>query len=90
MAAATLPQVRVKTKHQITLPAAIARVAGIGVNDILSVDYRDGVVSLITQNAPANKRRSLMDLAGSTPGLYGNTAEEIQAYTANERKSWER
>ena len=36
------------------------------------------------------KRPSLMDLAGSLKGVYGRNTEEIDAYIANERKSWER
>lgn len=36
----------------------------------------------------ANKK-SIMDYAGSTTGLYGNTTEERQTYLKNERNSWE-
>ncbi|MCL1962140.1 MAG: AbrB/MazE/SpoVT family DNA-binding domain-containing protein [Desulfovibrionaceae bacterium] len=83
-------QVRVRSKHQITLPASVVRVAGIGLNDALDVSCKDGVITLTTQHAAAKKRPSLMDLAGSAKGLYGRTTEERQAYLANERKSWER
>lgn len=87
---ATLP-VRIKSKHQVTIPAAIAREASLNVNDILQASYKDGVITFITKNAPRAKRpRSLLDFAGSTPGLYGDTAEDMQAYTNNERASWDR
>jgi bifunctional DNA-binding transcriptional regulator/antitoxin component of YhaV-PrlF toxin-antitoxin module len=83
-------QVRVRDRHQITLPASIARAANINPNDVLSVSYKEGVVTLLTQSVVAKKRPSLMDFAGSANGLYGRTTEEIDAYIANERKSWER
>jgi bifunctional DNA-binding transcriptional regulator/antitoxin component of YhaV-PrlF toxin-antitoxin module len=84
-------QVRVREKHQITLPASVARAANINVNDVLNVtSHGDGTVVLSTQRETVKKRPSLMELAGSTPGLYGDSAEEIHAYIANERASWER
>ena len=85
-----IPQVRVRNKHQITLPAEVVRAAQIGMNDILSVEYKDGVITLITQKVVQEKKRSLMALAGSTKGLYGANTEEREEYTRNERNSWER
>ena len=83
-------QVRVRGRRQITLPAAVVRTLNIGENDVLNVTAQEGTITLTTQQAVQKKRRSLMDLAGSTPGLYGNTTEEIHTYIANERASWER
>lgn len=34
-------------------------------------------------------RKTIMDYAGSTTGLYGNTTEERQNYLKNEHDSWE-
>jgi bifunctional DNA-binding transcriptional regulator/antitoxin component of YhaV-PrlF toxin-antitoxin module len=85
-----MPQVRVRNKHQITLPASVARAASVGVNDVLDVSYKEGIITLMTQRIPAKKRPSLMELAGCAKGLYGRTPEEIEAYVANERASWER
>lgn len=84
-----MPQVRVRDKHQITLPAEVMRAAKIGMNDTLSVLYKDGVIMLITQKAQP-KKPSLMALAGSTKGLYGATTEERKQYLITERESWER
>ncbi|RMX11787.1 AbrB/MazE/SpoVT family DNA-binding domain-containing protein [Allofranklinella schreckenbergeri] len=86
----TLP-VRIKSKHQVTIPAAIAREASLNVNDILQASYKDGVITFATKNArKAENSRSLLDFAGSTPGLYGDTPEQMQAYINNERSSWDR
>jgi bifunctional DNA-binding transcriptional regulator/antitoxin component of YhaV-PrlF toxin-antitoxin module len=84
-------QVRVRDKHQITLPAAVVRAANIGTNDVLDVSYQEGAITLTTRRAAVKKRPSLLELAGSLKGAsYWRNAEEINAYIANERKSWER
>lgn len=85
-----MPQVRVRHKHQITLPAQIARAANIGMDDILDVHYKDGVITLITKQRMDAKKPSLMALAGSAKGLYGTTTEELEQYSVTERNSWER
>lgn len=84
-----MPQVRVRDKHQITLPAVIAREAEISTDDILDVSYKDGVITMTTKQVQ-KKRRSIMNYAGSANGLYGKNAEEVQAYLTNERASWEK
>lgn len=84
-----MPQVRVREKHQITLPAAVVRAANIGLHDTLEVSYQDGVIILMTPQA-VQKRRPLMAMAGSTKGLYGRSTEERQQYLADERQSWHR
>ena len=85
-----MTQVRVRDKHQITLPATVARAANIAPNDVLDVSYKDGVITLITDRVMKAKKPSLMALAGSTKGLYGTTTAEREQYTTNERSSWER
>jgi bifunctional DNA-binding transcriptional regulator/antitoxin component of YhaV-PrlF toxin-antitoxin module len=84
-----MTQVRVREKRQITLPVSISREANLEPNDILDVNYRNGVITMIVKKTE-QKRRSLMELAGSAKGLYGKTPSEIDAYLANERASWEK
>jgi len=84
-------KVRVRDKHQITLPASIVRAASIGPNDVLDVSYQNGAITLLTQRVAEKKRPSLMELAGCLKNRgYWRNAEEIHAYIAGERKSWER
>ena len=85
-----MPQVRVRAKHQITLPAAVIKAANIGFNEVLDVSYKDGVITLMTERVMKAKKPSLTALAGSTKGLYGKTTAEREKNTANERASWER
>lgn len=85
-----MSQVTVRDKHQITLPMAIVRAARIRTNDVLAVEYKNGVITLATANAAQPKRRSLMDYAGIAKGLYGKNAREVDDYLAQERASWDR
>jgi bifunctional DNA-binding transcriptional regulator/antitoxin component of YhaV-PrlF toxin-antitoxin module len=85
-----MPQVRVRDKHQITIPSAIVKAAQIRENDTLFVEYKCGVITLMTaQNAP-HPRKSIMDYAGIANGLYGQSATEVNAYLHDERASWSR
>ena len=84
-----MPRIRVRPKHHITIPARIARAAGIKPDDMLEVAYANGVVILAPagRNAQAN---SLMDYAGIGRGVWGHAAEDIDRELASERASWER
>lgn len=84
-----MSQVRLRGKHQVTLPISIVREANIAENDVLEVGYRNGVITLVVQKTE-RKKTSLMDYVGITGGLYGKTAADVQAYIQNERDSWER
>ena len=84
-----MTQVRVRDKHQVTLPMAVARSAGIRENDMLEVGFKNGVITLATKKAAA-PQRSLMDFVGITQGLYGKDARQVAQYLDAERDSWER
>ena len=81
--------VRVREKHQVTLPMSIVRAANIHQQDMLEVSYRNGVITLTTPQA-TGKRRPMRDYVGALQGVYGSTADEVHAYLQNERDSWER
>jgi bifunctional DNA-binding transcriptional regulator/antitoxin component of YhaV-PrlF toxin-antitoxin module len=88
---ASSPQtVRVRDKHQITLPMSIVRAAHIRQNDRFSVDYKNGAIIFISETQKPTKRKSIMDFVGITEGLYGNTADDVHSYITNERASWNR
>lgn len=82
-------QIRVREKHQITLPMAIVRGAGIRESDLLDVRFKNGVISL-TPSKSAQPKKSLMDFVGLTPGLYGKDAAQVAQYLEQERDGWER
>lgn len=73
---------------QITIPDAVLQSAHIAPTDNLEIRYQEGMIMLVRLETKS-KKKSIMDYAGSTTGLYGNTTEERQAYLKNERDSWE-
>lgn len=82
-------QIRVRDKGQVTLPMSIVRDAHIRPNDVLSVDFRNGVIMMYVNDAQP-KKRAVQNLIGMTSGLYGQSSAEIDAYLAADRDSWER
>ena len=84
-----MTQVTVREKHQITLPMAIVRAARIRANDVLVASYQNGVITLTTAGAEPAKRKSVMDYAGIAKYMYGKDVDEVHAYLARERASWE-
>ena len=84
-----MPTIRVHDKHQITLPRAIAEAAKVAVDDTLTFEYTNGVITL----APAKSKKSRVtaqDFLGALRGSYGQAVAEIDASPRNERDSWER
>jgi AbrB family looped-hinge helix DNA binding protein len=78
-----LPVTTISSKRQITLPAAFVRELGLEPGDKLSVRLEDGAIVL--QPRP---RDWLSHVAGSMPGYYGKTKEEIDAYLREVRGDW--
>lgn len=86
-----MPQahIRVRDKGQVTLPMSIVRDAHIRPNDVLSVDYRNGVIMMYVSDAQP-KKRAIQNLVGMTSGLYGSAAADVDACLNADRDSWER
>ncbi len=84
-----MTQVRVRPKHQITIPTRIAEAAHIKPDDVLDVSYANGVVTLIPANRKERKE-SVMAYAGIAHGIWGQTTAEIDAGLQAARDSWER
>ena len=84
-----MAQIRVRPKHQITIPARIARMAGIKVDDYLEVGYTNGVVTL-SLSGHSVQPKSLMAYAGIAHGAWGQTLKDVDRALTSERASWER
>jgi AbrB family looped-hinge helix DNA binding protein len=84
-----MPNVRVRPKHQITIPARIAQAANIRPDDILDISYANGVVILVPMKRK-DRKRSVMDYAGIARGLWGDSTAEIDEGLKNDRGSWDR
>ena len=84
-----MSQVRVRPKHQITLPSRIVAAAHLKPDDLLEVAYANGVVTLVPLSRKERKE-SVMDYAGIARGIWGQTTDEIEAGLSRDRASWER
>lgn len=84
-----MSQVRVRPKHQITLPSRIVAAAHIKPDDVLEVAYANGVVTLVPVSRKERKG-SVMAYAGIARGIWGQTTDEIAAELNSDRGSWER
>jgi len=84
-----MSQVRVRPKHQITLPSRIVAAAHLKPDDLLEVAYANGVVTLVPVSRKERKG-SVMAYAGIARGIWGGTTEEVDASINSDRGSWER
>ena len=73
-----MAEIRMRRKHQITLPASIVREAGIEPDDRLTVTFMNGVI-IIKASEPAGDtpHDDVMSYAGLGRGLWGNTHDEV-------------
>ena len=84
-----MSQVRIRPKHQITLPSRIVAAAHLKRDDVLEVAYANGVVTLIPVSRKERKE-SVMAYAGIARGIWGHTTDEIEIGLSSDRASWER
>ena len=78
-----MPKTTISSKYQITLPARLVRALGLQPGDQVAVELRAG--SLVLHPRPKDW---LSYVAGSMPGYYGRTKEEIDRYLREVRGSW--
>ena len=91
MQTATLAEIRMRPKHQVTLPASIVRRANFQVDDRLCVDFvNDTIIIKRKDSKPAKPAKPIMSYAGIGSSLWGNTTTEVEATIRDLRSSWER
>lgn len=79
-----MSSVKLSSKRQITIPASVCRQLSIKDGDYLLLDVQEG--KIVLTRAPENFAKHFK---GISKGLFGKTPEEVDAYVAEERKSWE-
>lgn len=93
MEIAAMPQVKLREKGQVTIPAELlqewSRRNHVSINDLMDAKLANGVLMLIPKSRHAVKR-SVMSFAGSGKGLWGNTPDEVDASIKKIRDSWTR
>lgn len=84
-----MPEIRMRPKHQVTLPASLVRQANIKLDDKLAVSYVNGSI-ILTPTTKAKNQTDIMAFAGIASSLWGSTAGEIDQTLANLKSGWER
>lgn len=84
-----MPEIRMRPKHQITLPASVVRAAKLKPDDRLTVTFINGSI-IITPKHDAKDQDDIMSFAGIGHGLWGNTPAEVDQTLCNMKNSWER
>ncbi|MFZ3083547.1 AbrB/MazE/SpoVT family DNA-binding domain-containing protein [Rhodoferax ferrireducens] len=84
-----MPEIRMRPKHQVTLPASVVREAKLKPDDRLTVTFINGSI-IITPKHDAKDEDDIMSFAGIGHGLWGNTPEEVDQTLCNMKNSWER
>ena len=88
-----MPQVKLREKGQVTIPAELlqewSRSNHVCINDSMEARLVNGVLMFIPKNRHAAKR-SVMSFAGVGKGLWGDTPEQIEANIQKIRDSWTR
>ncbi len=78
-----MPRATISSKCQITLPARLVRQLGLKPGDQVAIGYEGWRLVLYPR-----PKDWLAHTAGSMPGYYGKTKEEIDAYLREVRGSW--
>jgi bifunctional DNA-binding transcriptional regulator/antitoxin component of YhaV-PrlF toxin-antitoxin module len=93
MEVAAMPQVKLREKGQITIPADLlqewSRQNQVATNDSIEVSLSNGILMLIPSKRHTTKR-DIMSFAGAGKGLWGKTHEEIETSIQQLRNSWTR
>ena len=85
-----MPEIRMRSKNQFTLPASLVRASGIQIDDKLSVSLVNGSI-VITPMGPKHQGLSdVMAFAGIAQGVWGDTPEEVEQTLQRDRATWER
>lgn len=84
-----MPEIRMRPKHQVTLPASVVRAANLQVDDRLTVTFVNGSI-VITPQKNTVQEDDVMAYAGIGRGLWGTSPEQVEAAVRDLRNEWER
>ena len=84
-----MAEVRMRPKHQITLPASVVKAAKLETDDRMQVEFSNGVI-VITPVKQFASKIDAMSYAGIGKGLWGKTPQQLDNVIGELRDSWER
>ena len=84
-----MPEVKLRPKGQLTIPAAIIEEAKLPDDVTFEIAFVNGVITL-TPRIKDKKKDDIMSYAGICKGVWGNTDEEFEKTLRDLRDEWER
>jgi bifunctional DNA-binding transcriptional regulator/antitoxin component of YhaV-PrlF toxin-antitoxin module len=86
-----MPEVRLRAKGQITIPASIIEKAQLAEDVRLEVELVNGVITLTPQpQSKGRAREDIMAYAGIFRGAWGDTPQVVDETISTLRDEWER
>lgn len=86
-----MPEVRLRPKGQVTIPASIIEKAHLAEDVMLDVALVNGVITLTPQpKAKGSQREDIMAYAGIFHGAWGDTPKRVDETITKLRDEWER
>lgn len=85
-----MPEIRMRSKNQFTLPASVVRESGIQIDDKLSVMCVNGSIVITPFTNKKLGVDGVMGFAGIAHGVWGDSSEEVEQTLRNDRGTWER
>lgn len=86
-----MPEVRLRPKGQLTIPASIIEKAQLTKGVMLDVELVNGVITLTPQpKGKLRAREDIMACAGIFQGAWGNDPNKVDEALSKLRDEWER
>lgn len=85
----TMPEVKMRRKNQVTIPASIVEIAHLSENCRFDVEYLNGVI-IFKPKEVSQKVDDVLSYAGLFSGAWGSTSEQIDETISNLHNEWEK
>jgi bifunctional DNA-binding transcriptional regulator/antitoxin component of YhaV-PrlF toxin-antitoxin module len=82
-----MPEVKMRGKNQVTIPASIVEQAQLTENCKFDVDYMNGVIIFKPIN-PKSDKDDVRAYAGLFSGAWGKTTQEVETAIHNLHNEW--
>ncbi len=84
-----MPEVRLRPKGQVTIPASIIDEARLAEDAVFDVGFINGVITF-TPKRTKSTREDILSFAGVFQGAWGNTPAAVDKTLRKLRGEWER
>jgi hypothetical protein len=84
-----MPEVKMRGKNQVTIPASIVEKAHLSENCTFDVEYMNGVI-IFTPLSPTPQKDDVLSYAGLYAGSWGRTPEAVETTINNLHSEWQK